>query len=474
MTFDRELKTDLPTKRSCLRCLVCDEVDAAKHYGSICCSGCKGFFRRTVRFHKVYDCPFGQRCIIRKEFRNCCRLCRYNKCLSVGLNPLLVHGDRGVTNPEYQGPQKFSTPPELPLSPYGNNSICAPFSETTKTSIKTEPIDNEYEDFKCTLQIQKHLSLTSGDIPLGKLNLVAPFGTEKYIWDYYVTIERVIDNYTDTDCSPFETDFEIDLEISAVDAFHRPRAICKRTKLNWSAEQVLTSSHLKGTWGRTTQCFFDWVSFIPELHELSSDDLRQLIVGRSVQCIWMLFSHRSAINTTSGVVFSAGCYYPRVEENVELDSITKMCCERTAKLTTIEVIDEMRRLKITMAEYALLRLITLFMAVPCMSAEGRKIVQKARRKYTNALNELVQHRLAQNASFSEIVDRISRLVLILPSIEKISQLDDDAVGMMTVFNIAQMRSTLTYELHVGKNESPLPTKQPSPPDSTSSNNLFQL
>lgn len=62
-----------------LKCLVCDEDDAGRHYGSVCCryflckllgnvnfSGCKGFFRYTVRFNKAYTCPYRNQCIIRK------------------------------------------------------------------------------------------------------------------------------------------------------------------------------------------------------------------------------------------------------------------------------------------------------------------------------------------------------------------------------------------------------------------------
>jgi hypothetical protein len=69
MTFDQILPisaSSTPTRGFFTQCLVCEEGEAAKHYGSVCCSGCKGFFRRTVRFHKVYDCPFGKKCNIRK------------------------------------------------------------------------------------------------------------------------------------------------------------------------------------------------------------------------------------------------------------------------------------------------------------------------------------------------------------------------------------------------------------------------
>lgn len=29
-------------------------------------SGCKGFFRRSVRFNKVYECPYDKKCVIEK------------------------------------------------------------------------------------------------------------------------------------------------------------------------------------------------------------------------------------------------------------------------------------------------------------------------------------------------------------------------------------------------------------------------
>ncbi|KAH7702122.1 CBN-NHR-3 protein, partial [Aphelenchoides avenae] len=45
-----------------LPCNVCRASKAAKHYGSVCCSGCKGFFRRTVRSGRDYKCPYNGNC----------------------------------------------------------------------------------------------------------------------------------------------------------------------------------------------------------------------------------------------------------------------------------------------------------------------------------------------------------------------------------------------------------------------------
>jgi hypothetical protein len=75
-------------------CLVCGDPKASKHYGSFCCSGCKGFFRRSIRGNAQYFCCFKNECKVQQVFRNSCTACRLNKCLKVGMHPLLVHDDR--------------------------------------------------------------------------------------------------------------------------------------------------------------------------------------------------------------------------------------------------------------------------------------------------------------------------------------------------------------------------------------------
>ena len=36
--------------------------------------------------------------------------------------------------------------------------------------------------------------------------------------------------------------------------------------------------------------------------------------------------------------------------------------------------------------------------------------------------------------------------------QRASQIDDDTMGMMAVFNMANMKGSLTYEMHIQKNE----------------------
>lgn len=47
----------------------------------------QGFFRRTIQknLHPTYSCKYDSCCVIDKITRNQCQLCRFKKCISVGM-----------------------------------------------------------------------------------------------------------------------------------------------------------------------------------------------------------------------------------------------------------------------------------------------------------------------------------------------------------------------------------------------------
>ncbi|CCD71523.1 Nuclear Hormone Receptor family [Caenorhabditis elegans] len=63
---------------------------------------CASFFRRTVSFGIRFLCKEGNRCPISQEIRFFCRSCRYDKCISVGMNRGQVQQKRDDNNvPKY-------------------------------------------------------------------------------------------------------------------------------------------------------------------------------------------------------------------------------------------------------------------------------------------------------------------------------------------------------------------------------------
>ncbi|KAK9395688.1 thyroid hormone receptor alpha [Crotalus adamanteus] len=54
-----------------------------------------GFFRRTIQknLHSTYSCKYDGSCVIDKITRNQCQLCRFKKCIAVGMAMDLVLDD---------------------------------------------------------------------------------------------------------------------------------------------------------------------------------------------------------------------------------------------------------------------------------------------------------------------------------------------------------------------------------------------
>ncbi|KAL3997360.1 Zinc finger C4 type (two domains) family protein [Acanthocheilonema viteae] len=73
--------------------LVASQLDPSlhlrNHYGVLSCEGCKGFFRRSISKKVNYICHNQNNCIVNLNNRNKCQYCRFKKCVSVGMRPVL-------------------------------------------------------------------------------------------------------------------------------------------------------------------------------------------------------------------------------------------------------------------------------------------------------------------------------------------------------------------------------------------------
>ncbi|VDM25025.1 unnamed protein product [Toxocara canis] len=70
------------------QCVVCGDRACSHHYyGVAACHGCKCFFWRSVKANAKYVCRYGGNCAIDINGRNCCRYCRFSRCIQAGMKP---------------------------------------------------------------------------------------------------------------------------------------------------------------------------------------------------------------------------------------------------------------------------------------------------------------------------------------------------------------------------------------------------
>ncbi|XP_059177806.1 uncharacterized protein LOC131957118 [Physella acuta] len=76
-------------------CRVCGEAGAGFHYGVNTCEACKGFFHRSLKLSHTYKCSGNGNCELKKTKRQrSCQLCRYNRCLQVGMSKTAIKTGR--------------------------------------------------------------------------------------------------------------------------------------------------------------------------------------------------------------------------------------------------------------------------------------------------------------------------------------------------------------------------------------------
>ena len=117
---------------------VCGCAANGRHYGVMACFGCKGFFRRSVQGGKNYVCRHERQCVIDQSNplsflfysnpgdRNCCRSCRFQKCLSVGMDPAAIQPDRDKTGRQ-RNPRKSTYTRNNSSSP-SEHPVCFPLA----------------------------------------------------------------------------------------------------------------------------------------------------------------------------------------------------------------------------------------------------------------------------------------------------------------------------------------------------------
>ncbi|OWA54758.1 putative Nuclear hormone receptor family member nhr-49 [Hypsibius exemplaris] len=85
-----------------MKCEICGRAATGVHYGVLACEGCKAFYRRGVEKKITYLCYFGNNCTPDANTRACCKACRFQRCLRLGMK---IHGAK-LKDPVLDGKKK--------------------------------------------------------------------------------------------------------------------------------------------------------------------------------------------------------------------------------------------------------------------------------------------------------------------------------------------------------------------------------
>ncbi|CAO4368483.1 unnamed protein product [Caenorhabditis nigoni] len=96
-------------------CTICGAPSNGYHFNAASCSACAAFFRRTVTLNRNFVCSHQNLCRVNYAMRVICRACRYQKCLSMGMERSAVQPRRdcnaGRRKIMYNNNMKALSPP---------------------------------------------------------------------------------------------------------------------------------------------------------------------------------------------------------------------------------------------------------------------------------------------------------------------------------------------------------------------------
>uniref|UniRef100_A0A7E4W7V3 NR LBD domain-containing protein n=1 Tax=Panagrellus redivivus TaxID=6233 RepID=A0A7E4W7V3_PANRE len=383
------------------------------------------------------------------EFRNSCRACRFARCLEAGLNPLLFHSDRGTNIVKSIQPvkQEFreSYSPDLPE----DCKQC----DTVAINDKAYDMDSEYDHWlELATNASKKL-MGSNNLALGTMRIIPQFDSNSVqsVAKYYVLLERLCDKYYDSDVQHLTSEkHSFSLDLPAQNAFDTPRAISARTRIDWKQQFHTKEDFMKRMWCRNVAYYADWCSHLPELSELDECDRITLITDRTVPLIDLILAYKAVQFNVEGLPLSGGSYFPfDMEKQKLIDSSVRPYLYRLVNYLHDEFVIPAKEIGLTEVEYVLMKNIIFFSTHSSISPSGKATITRARNFYRNVLCKTIQSEFP-HYTFDEIAQRLAIIMDLIPKIEQARVIEDEDFSVMTIFNIGELKGTLSHDVHIKK------------------------
>uniref|UniRef100_A0A0R3RKP0 Nuclear receptor domain-containing protein n=1 Tax=Elaeophora elaphi TaxID=1147741 RepID=A0A0R3RKP0_9BILA len=356
-----------------LLCTVCGDQATGRHYGTIACNGCKGFFRRTIRRGYRYTCRFSNNCNIDKHNRAVCRSCRYMRCINAGMKIDAVQNERDVI-----GRRNFTPSTSSP-----STSVTAAVAQSTTNNglpnIKLEQVkvtNRKQSSRNGQFMVSSTTSSSSSTTPT-----LSSWDTPRSLLESLLLSEKKMQSLRETIMK--QTDVPLWTRNQLYGASDAGRTATIR--------DIYTSIHSQ------LLLVIEWAKTLSPFAALSTDDQTALLKNYASQHIILGVSYRSKDNSDFLKLLNDSCI-PRCGDhsNTEhLENIYFRDCERIMD----QLVAPMKFLKIDDVEFVALKACVLFNPVAKGLSSGSVMdILATRRRIFGALEHYVSMKIPTDAN----------------------------------------------------------------------------
>ncbi|KAI6179284.1 Zinc finger, C4 type [Aphelenchoides besseyi] len=381
------------------RCLVCGDRSSGRHYGVSCCYGCKGFFRRSIRSNQSYSCRFMQKCSIDKDQRNSCRACRFNRCLQVGMEIEAIRPDRDIIgkqkNPRKRKFRREESCESSPPMPFDSNS------SQPEDALLNFLLDIEYRHDPSPFS---DVSTTFFGMGIGIANIKP-----------------------EPDVSLFDL-FE---NRNLLESYRKPM-----TNDIMRTSSVENLSDAMKHYAISNIC---WINGLFSLARLENTHEKYAILRSSFAAF---SAWQKATNTANmmqdrdALCLCNGALVPRNPPRHLLD--TNLLANNLTGRILDELVRPIRKLQLLEAERAAITALILLDGESCgCSLTSSEALAQIRDRVQNALFQFIRERYG-NMSLSAASSRFANILLLLPSIAKISAIYNENFALANMFGIQSL------------------------------------
>lgn len=386
-----------------LLCIVCKDVATGRHYGTIACNGCKGFFRRTIRRAYKYTCRFDGNCNIDKHNRAVCRSCRFMRCINAGMKIDAVQNERDIIGKRHR---TGSTSSSL-MSPT-TASGCGIAVSATKTNSRRSSFSSHNVP---TAQSSLPSTSSSSSSPTSN------WDTPKSLLESLLASEKSVQSLRDT----------VIKQTSGVRyAKLEPTVQISEGVRKATANDIFLSLHSQ------LLLVIEWAKTLPPFTVLSTDDQTVLLKSFACQHVVLCVTYRSRNNSGVLKLINDSCIPRLQDENNPM--FHHRYYVRDCEKMMDQLVAPMRFLKMDDVEFVAMKACILFNPVAKGLSNGSVMhVLSTRRKIFAALEHYISTKIPGDAN------RIGDLTFfILSPLQSLANMISEDILVSKLSGVAQI------------------------------------